>query len=302
MKKKLSAIVLTVTLTLILLAIPVFAAESAPAPEAREKVIIYQSDFSSNPFWQTNNPTRYYWDAQKQKYHYFVQGGTGGYSYIPVKYDNGPFTLEYDWYPVETDTDTAFRFGLGSPEMDVTRGTNILSVFPNKKYGKLMGLQVITQSNNKVEVNSAHDSYGGPTVNFADTQSYHVVVRFNDALRNCDIKVSYKDNQTTVWGYYVNLGQDLYFMNRLYISSVGEYGSLDNAAEGYIGNLTFYTYKDITPTPATPIPTVTTPVIPPTTAPATTAPTPTTAPVALGTLVISITAAVFLCAGMRKKS
>jgi hypothetical protein len=300
MKKKVFIMVIALAIIFILPVLPASAAEPVPSTAAKEKVIIYQTNFSSNPSWVTNNPTRYYWDAQKQLYHYVVQGGTGGYAYVPVQYDNVPFTLEYDWYPIHTDKDTAFWFGLGSEEMDVTRGTNILSEFPNKKYGKIMGLQVISQNNNKLEVTSSHDSYGGPTINFDDNQTYHVIIRYNKDLQNADIKVNYIDNQTVLWGYYLNLGQDLHYMDRLFISSIGMYGSIDNSAEGYIGNLSFYTYRDIVPTTATTTPTPTTPVITKTTVPVTTVPTTTKAPLSWVTGIAALTIAGFVGIRLRK--
>ncbi|MDD1720025.1 MAG: hypothetical protein LUQ25_08200, partial [Methanoregulaceae archaeon] len=104
---------------------------------ATDKAVLYATDFTQSPNWITNNPTRYYWDAQRGMYHYLMEGGTGGYSYIPVDYDGQSFTIEYDLIPVRTDKDSAFRFGIGSSEMDVSRGTNVLSIFTDAKYGKI---------------------------------------------------------------------------------------------------------------------------------------------------------------------
>lgn len=248
--KPVRIVILSVMIVLFFLsAVPAVTADVQSS--AQEKVVIYQTDFSTNPNWQTNNPSRYYWDAQRQMYHYLVQGGTGGYAFIPVTYDNGPFTLEYDWYPLRTDMDTSFQFGMGSKEMDITQGTNVLSMFPYKKYGKIMSLQVISSSNNKLEINSAHESYGGPTINFADNQSYHVVVRYSKDLQNADMKVSYKDNPTILWSNYLNLGTELHTMNRLYISSIGNYGNLSGYSEGYIDNVSLYRMQDVTPAPTT---------------------------------------------------
>ncbi|HTY15511.1 MAG TPA: hypothetical protein VMC42_07360 [Methanoregulaceae archaeon] len=272
MKIVTKAILLVAVIMLFLSLVPAMADPTTPA---QEKVIIYQTDFTSNPNWQTNNPSRYYWDAGLQKYHYLVQGGTGGYAFVPVDYDNGPFTLEYDWYPLRTDKDTSFQFGMGSQEMDITQGTNVLSMFPYTKYGKLMSLQVISSTNNKLEVNSAHESYNGPTVNFDDNQSYHIMVRYSKELQNADMKVSYQNNQTTVWSSYLNLGTELHTMNRLFISSVGFYGNMSGYSEGYIDNVTLYRFQDVTPVPTTEPPTTVVTTIQPTPRPTTMVPTTT---------------------------
>jgi hypothetical protein len=273
--KIVTMVILSVAIILLFLSsVPVMADNQVPA---QEKVNIYQTDFTTNPNWQTNNPSRYYWDSEKQMYHYLVQGGTGGYSFVPVNYDNGPFTLEYDWYPLLTDKDTTFQFGMGSQEMDITRGTNVLSMFPYKKYGKLMSLQVISDTNNKLEVNSAHESYNGPTINFDDNQSYHVMIRYSKELQNADMKVSYLNNKTTVWSSFLNLGTELHTMNRLYISSVGDYGNMSGFAEGYIDNVSLYSLKDVTPAPTTVPPTPVVTTRPPTPIPTTVVPTTTKA-------------------------
>ena len=277
MKNKLFAITLAFTLFGMILILPVSAADQPAASVSQEKVTIYATNFTTNPLWQTNNPSRYYWDPQKGMYHYLIQPGTGGYSFVPVNYNGESFTLEYDFYPVRTDKEMTFQFGLGSDEMDISRGTNVLSKFTNKKNGKLMWLQVITQSNKLAEVSSAHDSYGGPTTNFEDNQTYHVIVRYNKELMNADIKVSYKNNQTVVWGYYVTLGQELHTLNRLMISSIGMYGNTESVAEGFIDNVELSTMREVIPTPTTVVPVITTPVTTATTMPTTTKPTPTKA-------------------------
>jgi hypothetical protein len=278
MKNRLFAIILALVIFGMILTLPVYAADQPAEPVSHEKVIIYATNFTTNPSWQTNNPTRYYWDPQKGMYHYLIQPGTGGYAFIPVDYNEESFTYEYDFYPIRTDPEMSFQFGMGSNEMDITRGTNVLSKFTNKKNGKLMWLQVITQNNNLAEVSSAHDSYGGPTTHFDDNQTYHVIVRYNKELMNADIKVSYASNQTVVWGYYVNFGQELHTMNRLMISSVGQYGNTELVAEGYIDNVELSTIRDVIPTPTTAPPVVSTPVITPTTVPPTPTPTPTKSP------------------------
>jgi len=298
MKIVTKAILSVAVIMLCLSLVPAMA--DTPAP-AQEKVIIYQTDFATNPNWQTNSPSRYYWDSELQMYHYLVQGGTGSYAFVPVVYDNGPFTLEYDWYPLQTDKDTSFQFGMGSQEMDITQGTNVLSIFANKKYGKIMSLQVISSSNNKLETNSAHESYGGPTINFDDNQSYHVVVRYSKELQNADIKVSYRNNQSTLWTSYLNLGTELHTMNRLFISSVGFYGNMSGYSEGYIDNVTLYRLQDATPVPTTVPPTPVATTLPPTPRPTTVVPTTTKAPMPWELALIAGTIAGLVIIGKKKQ-
>lgn len=288
MKNRLFAIVLALTIFGMILILPVSAADQPVSTASQEKVILYATNFSTNPSWQTNNPTRYYWDPQKGMYHYLLQPGTGGYSFVPVNYNEESFTYEYDFYPIRTDPEMSFQFGMGSSEMDVTRGTNVLSRFTNKKNGKLMWLQVITQNNNLAAVSSYHDSYGGPTTKFEDNETYHIIVRYNKELMNADIKISYKNNQTVVWGYYVNFGQELHTLNRLMITSVGEYGNTESVAEGYIDNVELSITREVIPTPTTAPPVITTPVTTATTKPVTTTPTTTKADALPVTFILAV--------------
>ncbi|MEI6292096.1 MAG: hypothetical protein WCP36_00325 [Methanomicrobiales archaeon] len=288
MKNRLFAIILAITIFGMILILPVSAADQPVSTASQEKVILYATNFSTNPSWQTNNPTRYYWDPQKGMYHYLLQPGTGGYSFVPVDYDEESFTYEYDFYPIRTDPEMSFQFGMGSSEMDVSRGTNVLSKFTNKKNGKLMWLQVITQNNNMAAVSSAHDSYGGPTTKFEDNETYHIIVRYNKELMNADIKISYKNNQSIVWGYYVNFGQELHTLNRLMITSVGEYGNTESVTEGYIDNVELSITRQVIPTPTTAPPVITTPITTATTVPVTTTSTPTKAPALPVTFILAV--------------
>jgi hypothetical protein len=95
---------------------------------------------------------------------------------------------------------------------------------------------------------------------------------------NADIKVSYKNNQTMLWGYYVTLGEELHTIKRLMISSIGMYGNTESVAEGYIDNVELSTMREIIPVPTTAAPLITTPVTTATTVRATTTAAPTKSP------------------------
>ncbi len=268
-----------------------FLVQTVPAIGAQEKVVLYSTDFSSNPGWTTNNPSRYYWD--NGRYHYETEGGTNGYSFIPIDYDNGDLVLEYDITPVTTSKDGAFRFGVTSNEMDISRGTNVLSIFENGKYGRLMELRVIDQNNHIHSAMSYYTSYCGSqkdceTKQFLDNTTYHVVMRYNDGLQNADLKVTEKATGEFLWGYFVQIGQDLHFLKRLAITTKGDYVT-GNYAEGYIDNVELYTFRPVPQTTVTTVPT-TPPTTIPTTVPPTTVPTtqaPTGVPVICSSLIIA---------------
>jgi len=125
-----------------------------PAWADIQSVVLYKTDFSENPGWMTNSPSRYYWDSDREMYHFRTEGGTNGYAYVPLRYDDQSFTLDYDVIVLVSQPNSAFRFGLTSSEMDFTRGTTILSALENGKYGKLFTLRVIDQNNQLREISS----------------------------------------------------------------------------------------------------------------------------------------------------
>jgi hypothetical protein len=263
----------------------VLLVHTAYAEGIMEKEVIYETDFSSNPGWITNSPSHYYWDGDLQMYYFNTEGGTNGNSYTPIEYNGESFTLEFDVVLKSTKKGGAFRFGVTSSEMDVTRGTNVLSVFEDGKYGKLMLLRVIDQNNHIHEVSSLYSSYCGSqtdctTKEFEEDRPYHVILKYNKDLQNADIRISDKETGEVIWGYYVPIGQDLHFLSRLAVTTKGDY-TMGNNVEGYLDNVEMSVYKLVekTPTPTTPPTTFTaTTTLATVTSTATTSPTPTEAP------------------------
>ncbi|MDI9632676.1 MAG: hypothetical protein QFX32_01305 [Methanolinea sp.] len=248
-----------------------------------QNVVIYETDFSENPGWITNSPSRYYWDGSRGMYHFKTEGGTNAYAYVPVQYDGQSFTLDYDVVILVSQPNSAFRFGLTSMEMDFTRGTTVLSAFENGKFGRLFSLRVIDQNNQMREVSSYYASYCGDmagcnTVEFKENTTYHVTVRYNRDLRNADIKIVRKDTGEVVFGYFVPVARELLYMNRIAITTKGDYFS-GPFTEGYIDNVRLEILAAVTPTQSptpsltsTPTTGVTSPTtVPPTTLPTTTA-------------------------------
>jgi hypothetical protein len=239
-----------------------------------EKVIIYQTDFSADPGWMTNNPSYYYWDVGRQVYHFQTEGGTNGYSFIPVTYDGGPFVLEYDVIIESIERNGAIRFGLTGSEMDISRGTVVLGDFGQTIYGQIMSLLVIDPNNHLYQTSSRADDYCGQLPNcytreFALNTTYHVAIRYNDQMNQADIKVTDADTGELVWGYFVGIGNDMHSISRLAITTKGDY-AIRNTATGSIDNVVFSTFREVIPTPTTvptTVPTTTTPTRTPTPTP-----------------------------------
>ena len=218
--------------------------------------VIYQTSFSSDPRWITNNPSTNYWDPNKEMYHFSVEPSTGGYAYIPVEYERGSFTFDYDLFLTQVDEGATFRFGLSGSEMDPSKAPNVLSMFDNGKYGRIMWLHVVTPGSKLMEVNSQHaanemgpTAYNGPTVTYELNKTYHVTVQYEDERKILSMSVTEKITGKDIWSYYINTNENLNGMNRIYVGSKGDYGMMNIYALGYIDNVRLTTPAAVTPTP-----------------------------------------------------
>jgi hypothetical protein len=226
--------------------------------------VLYQTSFTSDPHWTTNNPSTNYWDPNRGMYHFFNEPSTGGYAYTPIDYERGSFAFEYDVILTRVDNGATFRFGLSGSEMDPSKGPNVLSMFTNTKNGQILMLHLVTNGNKLVEVSSQTSSdpgaYSGPTVKYEINKTYHVTVNYDDDHKTLSMKVKDWLTGREIWSYYLNTAENLNGMNRIYTGSKGDYGMMGIYAEGYIDNvrLTEPVAATITSTEVTRVPSITT--------------------------------------------
>ena len=226
--------------------------------------VIYQTSFTSDPHWTTNNPSTNYWDPNRGMYHFSNEPSTGGYAYTPVDYERGSFAFEYDVILTRVDNGAMFRFGLSGSEMDPSKGPNVLSMFTNTKNGQILTLHLVTTGSKLMEVSSQTSNepgaYSGPTVKYEINKTYHVTVNYDDDHKTLSMKVKDWITGREIWSYYLNTVENLNGMNRIYTGSKGDYGMMGIYAEGYIDNvrLTEPVAATITSTEVTRVPPITT--------------------------------------------
>jgi hypothetical protein len=226
--------------------------------------VIYQTTFTSDPHWITNNPSTNYWDPTRGMYHFSNEPSTGGYAYTPVSYDRGSFTFEYDVNLTRVDNGAIFRFGIAGTEMDPSKAPNVLTTFDNEKYGQIMGLHLVTPGSKLVEVSSQTSSetgaYNGPTVKYELNKPYHVTVVYDDSQKILSMKVKDWLTGREIWSYYLNTIENLNGMNRIYTGSKGDYDMMGIYAEGFIDNVRLTSPAAVTPAPTevTRVPSITT--------------------------------------------
>jgi hypothetical protein len=228
--------------------------------------VIYQNSFSTDPHWITNNPSTNYWDPNLGVYHFTVEPSTGGYAYTDSNYERGSFIFDYDLLLTELDDGATFRFGLTGTEMDPSKGANVLTQFTNGKFGRIMWLHLVTPGNKLMEINSQSgdtltsgpSAYSGPTVKYELNKTYHVTVNYDDDHKILSIRVSEKLTGKEIWGYFINTGENLHGMNRLFVGSKGDYGAMNVYARGYIDNVRLSIPSTGTPASTGQVTTVTT--------------------------------------------
>ncbi len=206
--------------------------------------VIYQTAFSSDPLWTTNSPSSDYWDPSG-RYHFAIEPSTGNYAYTTIANVNGDFTFEYDLILDRVDSDATFRFGLTGSEMDFNKGPNVMTMFSNGKHDQIMWLHLVTTGSKQMEVNSKNDdtlssdsyAYKGPTVRYELNKTYHVKVDYHEDSSTLTMRVSDKASGKEIWGYFLKSAERIRGMNRIYLGSRGDYGTMFVYATGYIDNV-----------------------------------------------------------------
>ena len=234
----------TILLTLIVAACCLLVVQPIQAQISEDQTTIYQNSFASDPRWITNNPSSDYWDPGMGMYHFGIEPSTGNYAYIPVVFDSGSFTLDYDFIMTRIDEGAAFRIGLSASEMDFNKGPSVVSMFDNAKYGQIMWLNLVTPGNKHVVVNSQKeapeigpDAYKGPTAKYEINKTYHVTVNYDDNTKILSMKVRELQSGKDIWSYFIQCGENMKGLNRIYLGSKGDYGPMNIYAQGYLDNV-----------------------------------------------------------------
>ena len=234
----------TILLTLLVTACCLLVIQPMQALSSEDQTTIYQTSFASDPRWITNNPSSNYWDPGMGMYHFGIEPSTGNYAYIPVVFDSGSFTLDYDFIMTRIDEGASFRMGLSGAEMDFNKGPNAISMFTNAKYGQIMWLHMVSPGNKLLEVNSQRTlddtiegAYKGPSAKFELNKTYHVTVNYDDNTKILSMKVRELQSGKDLWGYFIECGDNMKDLNRIYLGSKGDYGMMNIYAQGYLDNV-----------------------------------------------------------------
>jgi hypothetical protein len=247
-------------------------------------VVIYQTDFSTDPQWQTSQPRLYYWDQTNKSYH-FKSDANLGYAEITVPYSETPFRLEYDITIPHADPGTLVRFGLAQYNTSENLQKTMISYYSqNVILGEFKSWRARSYSNIKdgdktFQINAIDNrkyttdpSWEGvcrinreesnSIPSFGDKRIYHVVIEFDPVTETISTKVSDNLHEKT---YYVCTGMlakagTFRSMNRLILvaePAENAYieGSIDNVVLSVPATTTqINSTISVTPTSMTPTP------------------------------------------------
>lgn len=250
-----------IILSIFILAISLMAfGPLVQAADDQNPTVLYQSTFSTDPKWVTNNPSSDYWASDVGMYHFAIEPSTGSYAYVTIpQYERGSFKLEYDLILHELEEGATFRMGFAGTEMDASKGPIVLNLFTNAKNGRIMWLHLVTNGNKQMQVNSKKGDtltsgptnyYDGPTVKYELNKTYRVTTTYDAPGRLLTMKVTEKTSGVDIWNYFINTGEDLHGMNRIYLGSKGDYGMMGIFAKGYIDNVRLTVPAAVTETTA----------------------------------------------------
>ena len=96
--------------------------DGQPVNDDPTSQVIYETDFSSDPGWITNNPSHYYWDPAEEAYYMYTRqaarvNGEYEHTKIEVPYSGGSFQLEYDVKPIHVSWASHIELGLNGEDM-----------------------------------------------------------------------------------------------------------------------------------------------------------------------------------------
>lgn len=98
--------------------------------------LVYMTDFSSDPGWTKNNPSRYYWVSSDSTYYIETVMGCSDYTYVDVGWNGNSFKIAYDVNLSQEQWGSRLGLGLYDPLMDEDNSDYLETHFGHDDGGK----------------------------------------------------------------------------------------------------------------------------------------------------------------------
>jgi hypothetical protein len=216
--------------------------------------VVYQTDFSTDPQWTTDQTSNYYWDTGSQSYHIRAENLAPGYKPSRYSYkllDEGvsSFELQWDIKLTRCDWSAGLPFGIYDTQLGDWYGvSDFVEVHPVVADGGRFWAMTLTACGEYRETSVPYDwSFG---------QTYTCKIVYDSDLLNVSVQIKTEDQQL-VWSSNLSVPGTGFNNDLKYLGSsrngVGDYGyngfSPWAVAEGNIDNVVL----SVVPEPAIPV-------------------------------------------------
>lgn len=198
--------------------------------------LVIDESFDSDPFsngWETNNPSRFYWDSSNEWLHTENYTNSGDWAMLPIDYNGESFRLSFDIQPTERTTGDV-NFGLfgstksrNSPDSDETL------------YGMVGGYggQIYVAGFNSGQESISSGAGGNLMVAYA---WHHFDIFYDASTKSIDLQVTRDGVNVLSWQTTMNYGfsSDLQYLGA---SMVGSWVISDRYEAANIDNILFST-------------------------------------------------------------
>jgi hypothetical protein len=151
--------------------------------------VVYQTDFSSDPGWITNNSSRHHWDSSDGTFYVNqvnINGG-GEYAYYDMSQVIGSFRLEWDIKMLATNYASDVRFGIFDTGLDTQdTGTFACVYFTLEDRGRTIHMASLDR-----EGKYHQESWLSPQ--FSDNVWYHVIMEYDASTSTLTTNITVRD-------------------------------------------------------------------------------------------------------------
>ena len=198
--------------------------------------VVYQTDFSSDPGWITNNPSHYYWDSGLGAYYQREIDGTEEYAYklLPGLQQGCRWRLEYDILPKGFDWAGDARLSFADADMDVTANP------PTPSYIAINFPRVSGGYTAIVEWCDSEGNQGGAEMwefHFQLRIWYSVLVDWNPDNSELYVGITERGNPTILAERTFDVPSSFSGIDRLAMSTIGDDYAPGATGISYIDNI-----------------------------------------------------------------
>lgn len=222
----------------VILSVFVAAAFIAAPALATQWYTVYETDFSSDPGWVTNDPSNQYWDPAWEAYHHKMWDAGNQYAYIEVPFLAGrSYKLGFDIFVTQCDWGGNLRFGLGDGDMDTYSPVTWWVGYHNVDQGSTAYL---TYSDDQ----GGSGCHSGQPAPFVLSEWYHNTAIYDAQSGTLSLTVTRVSDGSLVGTPLLSGVGGFAGINRLYMSSIGDDYAPGRTGEGYIDNVQLSTVPE----------------------------------------------------------